>query len=422
MPNPIAAPCPAATATCEPAANPGSAPAPSDASFAKTLQGQTAKASAADNGGTQSTAASAAAGPKNAPPPATEPPPAAASAATPDQAAGAQAADAIAAILALLRPQTKAASATAAPSTDKLTSDPPTSSVDNGTAHPEGPQSADMTATAAANAAWAMTVTAPTQTSSAPVADANAATSARSDNANLPANLAGGEPKQANTAPASHGGSTLPVVAANANANANANTDVDVDGGNGFQAALTAAAGHETTTPASIPAAALASAAASAAAHSAAPAAPMQHSQPILNVASPVGSASWSGEVGDRLNWMIGHQEQRADLVLNPPHLGRIEVSLSLNGDQASALFVSANPAVRDAISNAIPQLREQMAAFGVSLGQTQVGADSAGQSAQQQGSGSWRDSDGRAGEVAATGTVATTWLARGRGLVDTFA
>lgn len=32
--------------------------------------------------------------------------------------------------------------------------------------------------------------------------------------------------------------------------------------------------------------------------------------------------------IGDKLVWMVGRQEQRAELVLNPPQLGRVEISL----------------------------------------------------------------------------------------------
>ena len=53
-----------------------------------------------------------------------------------------------------------------------------------------------------------------------------------------------------------------------------------------------------------------------------------------------------------------------------------------MTGDQATATFVSANPAVREAIENAVPRLREVLADAGVTLGQTQVGSDSPQQSA----------------------------------------
>ncbi|TRZ91947.1 MAG: flagellar hook-length control protein FliK [Rhodocyclaceae bacterium] len=150
-----------------------------------------------------------------------------------------------------------------------------------------------------------------------------------------------------------------------------------------------------------------------------------------LPIDTPVGSRGWDGEVADKLVWMVGRQEQRAELVLNPPQLGRIEVSLSVSDGQTSALFVSANPAVRDALEAALPRLREILADAGISLGQTQVGADSgnnAGDSSTKNAEN--RDNSGRGlsnNDLAPGNEVlrqldAPQWLKRGNGLVDIFA
>jgi len=148
-----------------------------------------------------------------------------------------------------------------------------------------------------------------------------------------------------------------------------------------------------------------------------------------LAVDRPVGSRGWDGEVADKLVWMVGRQEQRAELVLNPPQMGRIEVSLSMSDGQTSALFVSANPAVRDALEAALPRLREILADAGISLGQTQVGADS-GNSNSSTNNAENRDNSGRglSNDDLASGNEilrpldAPQWLKRGNGLVDTFA
>lgn len=100
-------------------------------------------------------------------------------------------------------------------------------------------------------------------------------------------------------------------------------------------------------------------------------------SLPIREIASPVAAAHWASDVGNQLSWMVSQRESRADLVLNPPQLGRIEVSITLNGDQASASFVSANPEVRAALHDSLPRLREVLADAGVFLGQANIGAES---------------------------------------------
>ncbi len=153
-----------------------------------------------------------------------------------------------------------------------------------------------------------------------------------------------------------------------------------------------------------------------------------QATTPTLPIAQTVGDAGWSEEVGNRVVWMASHNESRAELTLNPPQMGRVEVSLSVTGDHATANFVSANPAVREALEAALPRLREVLAEAGIQLGQSQVGAENAQQSAQQEKSrgniGFDRkvqpDSNG-SNTTSATVAVAAG-LKMSRGLVDVFA
>lgn len=150
---------------------------------------------------------------------------------------------------------------------------------------------------------------------------------------------------------------------------------------------------------------------------------------PALPVPSPVGTPQWRQELGDQVVWMASRLENRAELVLNPPQMGRIEVSLTVSGDQANAVFTSANPVVRDALEASLPRLREVLADAGIQLGQAQVGAENAQQSAQQDKNG---DNFGPGREAALADAAPSqsligsaqepVALKMGRGLVDTFA
>ena len=147
-------------------------------------------------------------------------------------------------------------------------------------------------------------------------------------------------------------------------------------------------------------------------------------------IAPPVGSTGWSEEIGNRIAWMAGRSESRAELVLTPPQMGRIEVNLAIKGDQATASFVSANPVVREALEAALPRLREVLADAGIQLGQAQVSAENARQWAQQEkhgdNSGSDRDRGSMANAaispISSGSLLTTTTLKTGRGLVDVFA
>lgn len=156
--------------------------------------------------------------------------------------------------------------------------------------------------------------------------------------------------------------------------------------------------------------------------------APVQQT-PTVVVTPSVGSREWSGAVGEKVVWMVNQNHQVAELHLNPPNLGPVEVRLTMNNDQASAMFVAHHPVAREAIETALPRLREMLAESGIMLGNATVGAESFGQ--QQQASGE-QAGDGRgfgrsggqmAQQVAAppiTESVARRSLLDG--VVDTFA
>ena len=156
----------------------------------------------------------------------------------------------------------------------------------------------------------------------------------------------------------------------------------------------------------------------------------VEHVAAVANrIDSAVGTTTWKNDVANNVAWMANQGHSRAELVLTPPELGRIGISLSISGDQATATFVSANPAVREALENAMPRLREILADAGVTLGQTQVGTDTFGQSANNRENSdnpSWiQASQALASDVTSTASVTGTsgsWRSSGRGMVDVFA
>ncbi|GAB1394018.1 hypothetical protein MASR1M60_21820 [Rhodocyclaceae bacterium] len=147
-----------------------------------------------------------------------------------------------------------------------------------------------------------------------------------------------------------------------------------------------------------------------------------------MTISQPVGEAGWGQEVGQRIVWMANRSEGKAELVLTPPQMGRVEVSLTVSGDQASASFASANPVVREALESALPRLREALAEAGIQLGQAQVGAENAHHSAQQEKNpdkfGSHHETSVEKSSIMTSSNhdSAPSALKVGRGLVDVFA
>jgi flagellar hook-length control protein FliK len=150
------------------------------------------------------------------------------------------------------------------------------------------------------------------------------------------------------------------------------------------------------------------------------PAAPAGEAPALSRIDTPVGARGWDAEVGQKVVWMVNRMESRAELSLTPPQLGRVEVTITVSGEQTSATFVAASPAAREALEQALPRLREILAEAGISLGQASVNAESARDGREETPA---QAAAGR-GEAQAerTTTTVTPWTRTGNGLIDTFA
>ena len=82
----------------------------------------------------------------------------------------------------------------------------------------------------------------------------------------------------------------------------------------------------------------------------------------------PVGSPQWSQAVGDKVLWFAAQNVSAAEIRLDPPELGPMQVKVSVNQDQASVTFSSPHPAVRDALDQQLNRLREMFAEQGLNL------------------------------------------------------
>ena len=149
------------------------------------------------------------------------------------------------------------------------------------------------------------------------------------------------------------------------------------------------------------------------------------------SIYSALGSSGWANEFSQRISWMsTGQNNQIAELHLNPPDLGPLNVVLKMSDNQATVAFTSPHSAVRDAVENAMPKLREILADNGITLGNTTVSdqpqrdgnsAAFTGQQSQQQG-GRWTTQPSAQAEISAQPVLPRKGVQRHDGMVDTFA
>lgn len=146
------------------------------------------------------------------------------------------------------------------------------------------------------------------------------------------------------------------------------------------------------------------------------------------HIPARVGTPGWDNQVGQKIVWMVAGGDQSAELTLNPPDLGPMQVVLNVSGDQASVTFSANQPEVRQALENALPRLREMMSESGIALGNATVNSGSDqrqaqdGQAGNGNGGGARFAGNGDTGGTEAARPAARTTVLGDRGMVDTFA
>jgi flagellar hook-length control protein FliK len=153
-------------------------------------------------------------------------------------------------------------------------------------------------------------------------------------------------------------------------------------------------------------------------------ASPVMH--PVqVTINAPVTQAKWADEFSQKITWLASsNKDQTAELHLNPPQLGPLDVVIKVSGDQATAMFTSPHAAVREAIEQAMPRLRDMLADNGIMLGNATV-SDQAprdpGQSNTQRSSAA-TGNDIRDTPAGSNTAPRTSPISRHNGIVDTFA
>lgn len=146
--------------------------------------------------------------------------------------------------------------------------------------------------------------------------------------------------------------------------------------------------------------------------------------QTQLTVNTPLVDGAWADEFSQKITWMATQHGQSAELHLNPPQLGPLDVLIKVDGDQATALFSSPHAVVRDAIEQALPKLREMLADNGIMLGNASV-SDQSAREQQTKQTDQQHKKEGWQAKVDQSVFVGSTQAKSGhhhQGLVDTFA
>ncbi len=147
------------------------------------------------------------------------------------------------------------------------------------------------------------------------------------------------------------------------------------------------------------------------------------HAQPlaVLEVGARIDTPQFAPALSQQVVWMADKDAHVAELRINPPELGPVEVRLQLKGDEAAVQFVSAHAEVRDALEGSLARLRDSLAQAGIQLGEASIGADSfRGQ--QHANGGNAGNAPSSARDADTSWSVAQPAARLQHGLVDLFA
>lgn len=92
------------------------------------------------------------------------------------------------------------------------------------------------------------------------------------------------------------------------------------------------------------------------------------------------GQSGWANMVAERSAMMASQNIKFAELQLDPPELGPLQVKVAVNQDQATVSFVAANAQVKDALDQTLMRLKDLLGEQGLDL----LNVDVSDQSSQQ--------------------------------------
>ncbi|MDX2423211.1 MAG: flagellar hook-length control protein FliK, partial [Amphritea sp.] len=113
-----------------------------------------------------------------------------------------------------------------------------------------------------------------------------------------------------------------------------------------------------------------------------------QESPQVMPQGVKPGTPSWGQAVNDRVMLMASKNGQFAEIQLDPPELGSLQVKLHLKNDQVSVVFTTPHGSVRESLEQNMPRLREMFADQGFNLSESSV-EDQSGQQRDESQSGS---------------------------------
>ncbi|MBT1450825.1 flagellar hook-length control protein FliK [Glaciecola sp. XM2] len=99
-----------------------------------------------------------------------------------------------------------------------------------------------------------------------------------------------------------------------------------------------------------------------------------------VNIFKPEGQQ----QLAEKVRWMVAGRNPAAEIRLDPPELGAMQIKVNMSSDAATVSFTVQSSQAKEALDQQLPKLREMLQEQGIELGQSSVQQDSKGQASQQ--------------------------------------
>lgn len=97
------------------------------------------------------------------------------------------------------------------------------------------------------------------------------------------------------------------------------------------------------------------------------------HSQPLstdmqsLSLPATANSQQWGSALGEKVAFLINQNMNKAEIRIDPPHLGKLDISIHLKDDSATVVIHTQHAHTRDLVENSSIRLREYLQEAGYS-------------------------------------------------------
>jgi flagellar hook-length control protein FliK len=129
---------------------------------------------------------------------------------------------------------------------------------------------------------------------------------------------------------------------------------------------------------------------------------------PFAKVGVPFSQSGWGENVGKQLAMLMARNLDSAQIQLDPPELGPLQVKIQVNNDQVSLHFTTAHSMVKEALEGASVRLQEMFQDQGLELASLEVTEEQTGQEQSRHSQGQALEPNPRSSQQSANAEMPT--------------